>query len=121
MFAVFVLVPSVARADDPPAWLQEAARTSTPTYEVKDVPAVVLRNEESVSVDSDGKVTRTRRFAIRILTREGRREAIASVVYNTDSEKVKDIDAWLIRRAGQNKSYGKKEMIDARLPAKRPL
>lgn len=105
----------VARADDPPGWLQEAARTATPTYEIKDVPAVVLRNEESVSVDSDGKVTRTRRFAIRILTREGRREAIASVVYNTDGEKVKDIDAWLIRRAGQNKSYGKKEMIDVAL------
>jgi len=99
-------------ADDPPLWLQEAARSQTPSFDIKDVPAVVLRNEQSVSVDSTGMVIRTTRYAVRILVREGRNEALARVVYQTDGEKVRDLNAWLIRSSGQPKIYGKKEAVD---------
>jgi transglutaminase-like putative cysteine protease len=88
---------------------------SAPTYEIKDVPAVVLRNEESIVVSSDGTVTRTIRYAVRFLVREGRSEALARAVYATDSEKVRDISAWLIKTSGQPKTYGKKETIDIAL------
>ena len=109
---------ATARADDSvPVWLQEAARLPTPVYEIKGVPAVVLRNEESVTVDADGTVTRVTHYAIRILVREGREEALARAVYQTDSEKVRDIKAWLIRTGGTTKSYGKKEVIDIALAA----
>lgn len=104
---------AVVRADEPPpAWLLESSRLATPAYDVKDLPAVVLRNEESVNVASDGTVTRTTRYAVRILIREGRREAIARVVYQTDGEKVRDLNAWLIKTSGQPKTYGKKEVVD---------
>ncbi len=103
------------RADDVPGWLQDAARSASPTYEIKSVPAVVLRNEETVSVNSDGSITRTMRYAIRVLIREGRKEAVADIVYQTDGEKVRDLNAWLIRRSGPTKNYGKKEIIDLSL------
>lgn len=107
---------SFALADDPPpSWLSDSVRNPSPSYDVKNVPAVVLRNEESVTVASDGSFLRTTRYAVRILVREGRDEAVARAVYQTDSEKVRDIKAWLIRRAGTTKSYGKKETIDMAL------
>jgi len=115
IFFSAVLFASSVFADDPPQWLLEAARQGVPTYSVKDVPAVVLRNEENVTVSSDGTVVRTTRFAVRILIREGRDEAVARNVYQTDSEKIRDLNAWLIRRSGQPKNYGKKDTIDMAL------
>ncbi len=114
LFWVFSTAASV-RADDPPSWLQDAAKQVTPPYEVKNIPAVVLWNEESVSVASDGTVTRTKRYAVRIMVRDGRREAMADVVYQTDSEKVRDLNAWLIHHSGPGKHYGKKEVVDLAL------
>ncbi len=114
-FLLFTHVEGVRADDPPPGWLQEAARMAVSKYEMKDVPAVVLRNEETVSVSSDGTVTRVRRYAVKLLLREGREEALASVVYQTDGEKVRDINAWLIRASGTPKYYGKKEVIDIAL------
>lgn len=103
-------------ANNPPAWLVDAAKLPTPTFEIRDVPAYILRNEEVINVRSDGKLSRTVRWAVRILTRGGREEAIARNVYNTDSEKVKELNAWLIRRDGSKPiHYGKKEVMDIAL------
>ena len=102
-------------AGDPPPWLLDAAKAATPAFDVKDVSALVLRNEESVTIESDGRMVRTVRYALRILTKEGRQEAVARIVYQTDGEKVRDFDAWLIRKSGPAKSYGKKETIDMAL------
>ncbi len=108
---LFFFLPSVY-ADDPPSWLLEASKLPTPTFKIKNVPAVVLKNEENITVNSDGALTSTKRFAVRVLVHEGREEAIASSVYATDSEKVRDIKAWLLRSTGPNKNYGKKEIVD---------
>ena len=113
LVVVFAASAAFGAGDDGvPSWLQQAASIPTPAYEIKDVPAVVLRNEEIVTVGADGTVVRTVRRAVRLLLREGRGEAIARVVYQTDSDKVRDLSAWLIRRSGPVKSYGKKEAID---------
>ncbi len=110
-----VMAASAASAQKIPGWLTQAASHPTPTYEIKGVPAVVLMTEETVDVSSDGTVVRTVRHAVRILEPEGRSEAVASVVYQTDADKVKDLNAWLIRRAGKAVEYGKKETIDVAL------
>ncbi len=55
---------------------------------------------------------RTVRMAVRILTKAGKDEAVAQTVYTTDTDKVKGMDAWLIRRSGQTAYYGKKETLD---------
>ena len=112
---LFVLMFSAATApvfaDDAPDWLRRAATIQTPPVDKK-VSAVVLVDEASLIVGEDGKLTTVTTYAVRILNREGRDEAVALVGYETDVEKVKDFRAWLIRPSGQAKSYGKDETID---------
>ncbi|HMQ03666.1 MAG TPA: DUF3857 domain-containing protein [Pyrinomonadaceae bacterium] len=98
-----------------PQWLLQAAAQQTPPYEIRNIPAVLLYKEESVNVASDGTVVRTTREAVRILEREGRDEAIARVVYQTDSDRVRSLEGWLIKRGGAPKAYGRKEIVDVAL------
>jgi len=100
-----------AAGDDVPAWLTKAAGAPVPTYD-KDVPAVVLRDEQTVTVSDDGKITTSTAFAIRILTREGRVYAEASELYLTKAGKVKEMRAWLIRSNGFVKKYGNDQTVD---------
>ncbi|MCC6451415.1 MAG: hypothetical protein IT171_00905, partial [Acidobacteria bacterium] len=73
---LFGLVGS-AFADDAPGWVSQVAGSGIPTYDIKNVPAVVLLDEYVASVDSSGRISTTTRYAIKILTNEGRRLAIA--------------------------------------------
>src|SRR3954471_4024951 len=102
---------SAFAGDDAPAWLKQAAAKSTPVYD-KDVPAVVLHNESTVTVFDDGHVESTRNYAVRILTSEGRETAEASATYLTNFGKVKELKAWLFRPSGDIKRYGKDETAD---------
>jgi hypothetical protein len=115
VLALIIFAAATASAQKIPAWLTQAASLPTPSYEIKGVPAVVLLNEETVNVSSDGTVVRTVRRAVRVLEPEGKPEAIASVIYQTDADKVKDLNAWLIRQRGKNIEYGKKEALDIAL------
>src|SRR5688500_11450422 len=54
--------------DDAPAWLRAAASASAPAYP-KDVPAVIVNDEETVTVSEDGRVTTVTTCAVRMLTR----------------------------------------------------
>jgi hypothetical protein len=113
-FLGLALMSATALAgDDVPPWLKQvASATATADSYGKDVPAVVLWDESRVTVDEDGKVTTVYFHAVRILTREGRGEAVARHVYNTDSGKVREMRAWLIRPAGPVKKYGKDQALD---------
>src|SRR5918997_1637290 len=91
----FVLIVAAANAfatgsDDTPSWLQQAASARPPGY-AKDVPAVVLLNEQTVTVGLDGRLITTTNYAVRILTREGRAFAVAAEGYATDGGKVRDM------------------------------
>jgi hypothetical protein len=90
---------------------QQAVALKVPTYD-KDVPAVVLVDEQSTTIGSDGKVNEVYNFAVRILRREGRAYAVGQVGYIPDIGKVKDFRAWLIRAAGEPKRYGKDDFVD---------
>jgi transglutaminase-like putative cysteine protease len=94
-----------------PAWLSQAAAARVPTYE-KDVPAVVLYDERISSLSSDGQLTTTNNFAVRILNREGRDFAKAAEVYLQSSSKVRDLKAWLIRPNGTIKYFEKDSIVD---------
>jgi hypothetical protein len=114
MLIALILVATAATAlagDDVPVWLQQAAAQRVPTYE-RDVPAVVLRDEQNVTVGDDGRITTVTTFAVRILVHEGRGYAEADEVYLTDAGKVREMRAWLIRPNGEVKKYGKDEIID---------
>ena len=105
---------NVRAGDDAPAWLRAAAASSIPAYS-PDIPAVVLADESVVTIDDDGRMTRSDFYAVKVLTREGRDEAVARAVYNTDTEKVKDLRAWLISPSGKVKKYGKGEAMELAL------
>src|SRR5258706_2658741 len=114
LILLIALMSAVAFADEPPAWLKQAAAMSVPAYG-KEVHAVVLHDESRKTVDNDGKIITISWQAIRIITREGRNQARASEGYNTGSGKIKEMRAWLIRPSGEIKSYGKKETMDLAL------
>ena len=114
LFALLLLTSNaspVMAADEPPSWLRQAASLSLPSYD-KETKAVTLLDETKVTVGDDGKVTTYTMHAVKVLNREGREEARARAVYNTDSEKVKEIKAWLIRPSGQVVKYGKDQIMD---------
>jgi transglutaminase-like putative cysteine protease len=97
--------------DAPPGWLTQAAAAKAPAYE-KEVPAVVLHTEKTVTLSSDGRLTTLTTYAVRILTREGRDYASAAELYLTNSGKVKEMRAWLIPSGGKVKAFGKDEIVD---------
>src|SRR5258707_6017112 len=110
---VFLLTLCAASTfgDDAPAWLRQAASVTIPTYD-KDVTAVVLVDDGTISVSDDGRVVKVYNFAVRILRREGRSYAAARVGYNPESGKVKELRAWLIRGDGEVKRFGKDNVLD---------
>jgi hypothetical protein len=103
--------PTRGFVDDLPGWLRQASTTNVPTYQ-KDVPGVVLLHEEQVSVEGDNRLVTTENWAMKVLTREGRKFAIAKGFYLVSSGKVRDISAWLIRPDGSVKHYDKKTIVD---------
>ncbi len=112
IFALLLFVaPAFAIGDEPPAWLRSVAQTSAPAYD-KEVPGVVLLNEQRVIVNSDGETMTTSMYAVRLFNRTGRAAARAVESYNTDASKIKEMRAWLIRANGDVKRYGKSETID---------
>ena len=102
---------STALADDAPAWLRQAASINVPVYE-KDVPAVVLQNEQLVTLNHDGKLITTTNYAVKVLSREGRALAVARALYLVSSGKVREIEGWLIRANGTVRDFDKKSVVD---------
>ncbi len=98
-------------AEAAPQWLQQAAAIKVPTYD-KEVTAVVLRTEENIVLNSDGRLITNTIYAVRILSREGRGYADAVEMYLTQSGKINEMHAWLIRPNGIVKKYGKDETAD---------
>ena len=108
------LAASAIAAEDVPAWVRELATAKVEKFD-KTVTAHVLLTEEQVEVEPDGKTTARRRGAIRILTREGRTEAVARAVYLTNSSKVREMRGWIVHSSGEPRKLGKAETADAAL------
>jgi len=109
---LILAISGIIFADDvPPPWMTQAARGGTPTYD-KDVPAVVLHNEQQVSLSVDGKLVTVENMAVKVLSREGRGHAVARAYYLVSSGKVREITAWIIRPDGTTKYYDKRTVLD---------
>lgn len=113
MLSLALCASQIVFADDdpPPAWLKQATMIQPGSYD-KDVPAVVLYEEQQITLGSDGKLTTVSNYAVKILAREGRGYAIARAVYLMSSGNVRDIEGWLIRPNGSSQNYGKKSVVD---------
>src|SRR5688572_10292497 len=108
---VFGLANDTLAGDAPPNWLRQAASVQTPTYE-KDVPAVVLHDEQQVTLGSDGKLITVTNYAVKLLLREGKAFAVGRALYLVSSGNVREIEGWLIRPNGTTRNYDKKSVID---------
>ncbi len=112
IFIVLAAFCGTVLADNqPPQWMRQASAHAVPAYE-KDVPAVVLHDEQQVTLGTDGKLVTTENFAIKLLNREGRHFAIARAFYLVSAGKVRSIEAWLIRTDGSVKTYEKNAILD---------
>jgi Domain of Unknown Function with PDB structure (DUF3857)/Transglutaminase-like superfamily len=108
------LPPFACAAEDAPAWVREAAATAMPKYDAK-VPAVVLLNEQHLTVDDNGRRTCTTRRAVRVLSRDGREYARAAEIYLTGTGKVRELHGWLVPPSGEVRRYGKDKTADVAL------
>jgi hypothetical protein len=115
LFLIFLnvlLIGTALAGDDTPGWLMQAASLKPPVYE-KDVPAVVLRKEQQVTYGADGKLIITESYAVRILTKDGRKLAFAAAPYLVSSGSIRQMTGWLIRPDGSTKKYEKNSILDA--------
>ena len=111
MIAFVVSATPAFGYDGVPTWLTQAASSGAPVYE-KDVPIVVLHTEQVSTIGNDGKLVTVTNYAIKVLTRDGRRFAVAREYYLASSGKIREINAWLIRPDGTTKQYDKKSIVD---------
>ncbi|MFN7919759.1 MAG: DUF3857 domain-containing protein [Bryobacteraceae bacterium] len=108
---VLVCAMALVAADDAPQWLRDLAAMQVPAQPAK-APAVVLLDEQSTTVDDSGVAVHRRQKAMKILTNEGRREAVAADAYYAKGGKVRDIRAWTILPDGRTIRYGKEKAVE---------
>jgi Domain of Unknown Function with PDB structure (DUF3857)/Transglutaminase-like superfamily len=91
-------LPAHAGTPQPPDWVLAAAHASTPDYS-KTTMAVVLDDEETLTVQPDGKATLLKRRVIKILRPQGR--GFATVVVPIDRDrKLRSLHVWGIAADG---------------------
>lgn len=98
------------RAEDAPAWLRQATG-DLPKFDGK-AKYAVLHDESRLVVDEQGRIVRTSTYAIKVLVKEGRENAVAEAYYSAGSDKIREFRAWLLLPSGEVKKYEKKETID---------
>lgn len=103
---------NVSAGDEVPGWATQAVSAPAPSYD-KDVPAVVLYKEQTMNLNSDGMITTTTNYAVRLLKRDGKAFAEAHALYLQSSSKVRDLRAWLFRPGAPVKKYEKDAIVDA--------
>lgn len=113
LLLLLCILPLTA-APKTPAWFDTLRGIQTPAYSAK-VGAVVLLNERRVTVDGQGKTRYSVRYAVRIISNDGRRLATGRMIYRTDTGKAGAMSAWLVTPSGTIKEYGKKETLDIAL------
>lgn len=82
-----------------PDWAVAAAKTATPDS-AKNSPAVLLYDEETITVDEQNHAVEHERFAVRILKPQGREYAHCAAYYDVDS-KLNAFHAWTLTADGR--------------------
>ena len=107
-----LLAGSAFAGDDAPGWLRDLSTLKTSSAYPSKTSAVVLLDEMNLTIEENGKVVTTERRAVKILTREGRKEARGEVIYLKGSGNVREMHAWVIRPSGDVKKFGKERILD---------
>ena len=102
-------------ADEVPDWVRQTAAQPVPAYPAK-VYAVSLLQEESVTVDAEGRHVMRKRGVIEVLQKSAE-SIVARRTYNTKSGRIRDFRAWLQPPTGALISFGKDKVVDIALSA----
>jgi hypothetical protein len=115
LLCVFFLGGAVLRASDTaPDWVRELSTRPLSAYP-NDVHSVTLLDESHATVDPSGQIDYQVRQAVRIVTIEGRRDAVAVIPYFKGAGKIRDFHAWLVSPSGFVKACGKESVADVAL------
>lgn len=109
--AALLLAPLCpAGTPQPPDWVLAAAHASLPKYP-SSTKAVILDDEETITVGTDGKAQRHARRAVRILRQQGRAYATVVVPVSKD-EKIRFFHVWSIAADGHPYMLNDKEIAE---------
>lgn len=100
-------------ADEFPQWARDAAARPAPAYPAR-TPAVVLFQEETLTVAADGRRVIQERAVIRKLA-AGRVDLQAARTFNVKSGRIRDIRAWTLSPSGKETRYGKDRVVESAL------
>lgn len=92
--AALLLSASGAASADAPAWFTDAAARAATAW--PQAAAVVLVDDIDLVVGSDGRVTTTRRYAVRIQSADGEPAAAVREVVTADSGRVRTMRGWTL-------------------------
>jgi hypothetical protein len=112
--SIWILLTLVAAQADAevPTWLREAATAAHPAYPPQ-TKAVVLFREEKVVLEDTGRQVTTTRLAIKVLTQEGKREAMGVLSFDNKDAKVRDLKGWVVQPTGKSRELSRKEASEA--------
>lgn len=110
---VLLMAAALYGADNVPDWARTAAAQPVPAYSAK-VYAVALLQEESVTVDTDGRRIMRERGVIKVL-QKSTESLTAYRSYNTKTGKIRDFRAWLLPPSGAAVPFGKDKVADLAL------
>ena len=113
--ACLAALPMAARAADAPAWLQQASALPASPLE-RNADAVVLQDDIQITVSDDGRITRRRTYAVRVLTKAGADAAAVREIYSTSGGDVKTMRGWLLVD-GRVSELGRGQTADLSLAA----
>lgn len=100
--------------DSIPPWVTEAAHQTLPTYPAA-TNAVVLLDEVTYSVASNGSAFEHRRHVVKILRPSGREEAIVGVPFD-NATRIRSLKVWSIAPDGHQYALKDSELVDIGYP-----
>ncbi len=112
--ALCLLLAPAAWAGELPRWLVEAAAVADPVHS-PETDAVVLLNEQTVKVNSDGTVVSTGRIAARILRQNGVVSVGRLLLQNTYNSRVRAMTGWNVLGGRETVVVTKKDAVETGL------
>lgn len=118
-FFFVAVVPAIASKDSVPDWVRTAAAQNLPHYS-PDTNAVVLMEDTTYSVASDGTATEHYRSALKILRPQGREDAVVAVPFDKDT-KILSLHVWSIGPDGHEYALKDNEIVEYGYPGQGSL
>src|SRR5690242_16239951 len=112
--SLFALATPLFARQSVPDWVRTAAAQKLPDYPAE-TDAVVLLDDITYSVASDGRATEHRRRVVKILRPQGRDGAIVVVPFDSDT-KILSLHVWSIGPDGHEYELKDNEMVEFGYP-----